>query len=171
MAAIPLLFCLFLCGCAVAIEPSAPGPSYYGGLPLPAERVDEVLANTGFTVGYSDGREDPLWVCYEVFAVANPVAHDRPSRFSVDLRTVARVSHDDYTNSGYDRGHMAPNATIDYCYGRQAQLETFLMSNICLQTSNLNRGIWATLEDSERDWANKCGEIWVITGPVFDVDV
>jgi len=171
MAAVPLLFCLFLCGCAFPVEPPAPGPSCCGGLPLPVSRVDEVLPNTGFTVGYSDGRKDPLWVCYEVCTVANPVAHDRPSRFSVDLRTVALVSHDSYTNTGYDRGHMAPNATIDYCYGREAQLETFLMSNVCPQTPKLNRGIWATLEGYEREWANEYGELWVITGPVFDTDI
>ena len=138
----------------------------YAGAPL--GRVDEILVNTGFTIGYSDAREDPLWVCYKVFAVSTPISHPRPSTFKVDLRTVAEVSYQDYAHSGYDRGHMAPTATIDYCYGRDAQLETFYMSNVCPQSPTLNRGIWAKLESTVRDWANTFGEVWVFTGPIFD---
>jgi len=139
---------------------------YYAGVPLGI--VDEILVNDGFSIGYSDSREDPLWVCYEVFAVSNPISHVRPSKFKVDLRTVARVSYQDYTYSGYDRGHMAPNTTIDHCYGQYAQLETFYMSNVCAQTPTLNRGIWAVLESKVRDWANAFQKIWIITGPIFD---
>jgi len=40
------------------------------------------------------------------------------------------VTSHDYTGSGYNRGHCAPNYAIAVCYGAQAQLETFLMSNI-----------------------------------------
>jgi hypothetical protein len=66
---------------------------------------------------------------------------------------------------------MAPNAAIDHCYGQDGQLETFYMSNVCLQTPTLNRGIWATLEATVRDWANAFEEVWVFTGPIFDDEV
>ncbi len=157
-------------GCVLANnEPVVFSTLLYGGLPVGP--TDEVLVNTGYVVGYSDTKEDPLWVGYHVFAVSNPVSDKRPSRFRTDTRTAAQVSHDDYTNSGYDRGHMAPNATIDYCYGQGAQLETFYMSNVCPQTPTLNRGIWAKLEATVRDWANAFTEVWVFTGPIFDDDV
>jgi endonuclease G len=149
--------------------PSSPYTLCYGGFPLGS--IDEVLSNEGYFVGYSDARKNPLWVCYRVFAVLNPVSHQRPSRFKGDTRTTAQVSHDDYTNSGYDRGHMAPNATINYCYGRDAQLETFYMSNVCPQAPTLNRGIWVKLEATVRDWANAFEEVWVFTGPIFDNEV
>jgi len=147
-------------------EPIVSSTLCYRGFPLGV--TDEVLVNTGYVLGYSDTREDPLWVSYRVFAVSNAVAHPRPSRFNIDTRTTTQVSHDDYTNSGYDRGHMAPNATIDYCYGKGAQLETFYMSNVCPQIPTLNRGIWAKLEATVRDWANAFEEVWVFTGPIFD---
>ena len=164
------LLVISLGGCVVASNgPSSPCTLCYGGFPLGS--IDEVLSNEGYFVGYSDIRENPLWACYRVFAVLNPVSHDRPSRFKVDTRTAAQVSHDDYTHSGYDRGHMAPNAAIDYCYGQDGQLETFYMSNVCPQTPTLNRGIWKKLEDTVRDWANAFEEVWVFTGPVFDDEV
>jgi endonuclease G len=125
-----------------------------------------VLPNIGYTVVYSDSRMNPLWVSYCVLAVSQPVAHPRPG-FRVDKRTAARVSDDDYTGSGYDRGHMAPNAAIDYCYGEAAQRETFYMSNVSPQTATLNRGIWETLEEKEREWANAFEEVRVFTGPIF----
>lgn len=155
---------------AVATVPALAPPttcasSCYGGCPEGA--VDVVLYNEGFIVGYSDSRMNPLWVGYRVFAVTGAISHERPSRFSTDSRTSARVCHDDYTNSSFHRGHMAPNGAIDHCYGREAQLETFLMSNVCPQTPSLNLGIWKTLETKVRGWANAFEELWVLTGPVF----
>jgi len=32
------------------------------------------------------------------------------------------------SHTGYDRGHMAPNYGIDICYGKEAQVETFLLN-------------------------------------------
>jgi endonuclease G len=63
---------------------------------------------------------------------------------------------------------MAPNYAIAVCYGPQAQLETFLMSNIIPQRPKLNRQVWERLEQSEiRDYAPRYRQIWVIDGPVF----
>ncbi len=56
----------------------------------------------------------------------------------MDTLTIAKVTHNDYTHSGYDRGHMAPNYAIATRYGQEAQKETFLMSNIVPQLGNLN---------------------------------
>jgi len=78
----------------------------YGGIP---KSNATIIENTGFTIGYSELRMNPLWVAYRVFHADNPVSSKRPSKFKVDNRTEAKVSHDDYTHSGYDRGHMAVN--------------------------------------------------------------
>ena len=71
-----------------------------------------IITNTGFTIGYSESYKNPLWVSYRLFPVANPVSPKRPSKFKVDKRTQSKVKHDDYTHTGYDRGHMAPNYAI-----------------------------------------------------------
>jgi endonuclease G len=126
-----------------------------------------VLRNQGYVAGYSDWRRDPLWVCYRVFHVAAPFDFPRPGGFSPDPRTAARVKDGDYAGSGYQRGHMAPNASIMREFGKDAQRETFLLSNICPQSPELNERVWERLEADERKYADRFEEVWVIDGPVF----
>ena len=147
---------------------------YYGGMPKPRPVFPSeitVLTNTGYVVGYCEARMDPAWVCYRLSEVASFHATPRPKGFVVDLRTHARVTTRDYANSGYDRGHMAPNYAIALCYGAQAQQETFLMSNIIPQRPNLNRRVWEQLEQAEvKNYAQRFKQLWVIAGPVFRGD-
>lgn len=143
----------------------------YGGLPRATASFPypiTVLTNTGYLVGYCERRKDPVWVCYRLFRPDHWEAPPRPQAFRTDYRTAARANPNDYSGSGYDRGHMAPNYAIALCYGPQAQLETFLMSNIIPQRPALNRQVWKHLEQDEiRDYAPRFGQLWVIDGPVF----
>jgi endonuclease G len=56
--------------------------------------------------------------------------------------------HGDYTTSGYDRGHMAPNA--DFNDTLKNALLTFFMANIWPQTPNVNRVLWLKAENETR---------------------
>jgi endonuclease G len=144
----------------------------FGGAPRPMPGAGEevqftILKNQGYVVGYSESRRDPLWVSYRVFHSATSYDFPRPSRFSTDERTLARVKDNDFTRTGFQRGHMAPNATIMHELGQTAQLETFLLSNVCPQEPNLNERVWERLEADERKYANNLEEVWVIDGPIF----
>ena len=142
----------------------------YAGLPQNVSHVCrdiKTLENTGFTVGYCETLKNPVWVVYRL-GLATTQGAKRPQRFVVDERTEARVSHDDYTGTGYDRGHMAPNHAIGTRYGENAQLQTFLMSNICPQKPNLNRQVWRLLEQQiADDYAERLETVWMVTGPIF----
>lgn len=152
----------------------------YGGLPLVENQEVKVLYNTAFITGYSEKMKNPLWTVYRLgnmqgnYSENGITKWERTRGFKVDNRTVAKVSHEDYTGSGYDRGHMAPNSGILVQYGQMAQLETFFMSNICPQSEKLNRGIWQKLEQkvrteiSQDDTKDKeIQDVYVITGPIF----
>ncbi len=141
----------------------------YGGLPKAASQTSIlVLRNIGYFAGYCDDRRNPLWVAYRLDAKEIGHKLKRPSSFKTDMRTLSRVDQKAFSKSGYDRGHMAPNSGIALRYGVEAQLQTFLMSNIVPQTPDLNRRVWARLEKLEDEYANRYGSIWVITGPIFD---
>jgi len=129
----------------------------------------QILESTGHTVGYDAGRRLPAWVAYplNIDQVSRTTAK-RPSRFSTDTRVENPVRHDDYTYSGFDRGHLAPNMAIGLQFGKAAQLETFLLTNICPQDPPLNRGTWKSVEAREQHyWRRQFCEIWTLVGPVF----
>ncbi|EKD81492.1 MAG: DNA/RNA non-specific endonuclease [uncultured bacterium] len=154
---------------ALAEQTRLQGNMAYGGLPQTATQTKLlVLHNIGFYAAYCDDRRSPLWVAYRLDAKDFEHKLSRPKSFKIDTRTLSRVDPKEYAKSGYDRGHMAPNSAIATRYGRDAQLETFYMSNIVPQTPELNRRVWQRLEKLEEEYANNRGTIWVIAGPVFD---
>lgn len=130
--------------------------------------INQVLLNQAYVAGYSDWLGNPLWVSYRLEPVVKKRSLRRPEDFQIDSRTVRRVSQDDYNHSGYQRGHLAPNFAISQLYGKQAQLETFLMSNITPQKAALNQKLWQRIEELEIDhYAREHGQIIVLTGPIF----
>ncbi len=155
------------------VQVVAPGDHthVYGGVPRPAgfPYPIHVLKNTGYVVGYCEAMENPAWVAYRMKDVAGLAAPaPRPDTFEADVRTVARVPSSAYTNSGYDRGHMAPNYAIATRYGEAAQRETFLMSNVAPQRHALNAGVWKEMEMKiATSYPGRFGEVWVLAGPVF----
>lgn len=72
----------------------------------------------------------------------------------------------DYFGSGYDRGHMAPARDMEY--SKERMEDSFYMSNMSPQLPYINRFKWKDIEDFTRKAAIKFGEIYVITGPIFE---
>ena len=75
------------------------------------------------------------------------------------------VNHDDFSKSGYDRGHMCPAA--DRSYDHRAMRATFDLSNVAAQAPRLNRGAWKRTEAWCRSAAIQYGAVEVIILPVF----
>ncbi len=154
-------------------QPVAKGPLPFG-IPeqTTAARPTDIrlLKRQGYWVGYSPSLGHAVWVAY-----ALPKdkllreAPERPSGFKRDKEVPDSPAHEDYTGSGYDRGHLAPNYAIATRYGRAAQLETFLMTNIAPQKPELNRGPWKELEHTVANELSDIGDtIWVLVLPVSE---
>jgi endonuclease G, mitochondrial len=143
----------------------------YGGLPRATQLPWTVrtLMNRGYAVGYAEAVGGPVWAAYRVADLDSwREPAPRPDAFVMDARTVMRVEPSVYTNSGYDRGHLAPNYAIATRYGEAAQRETFLMSNITPQRHALNAGLWKQLElKIATSYPARFGEVWVLAGPIF----
>ncbi|WP_459830609.1 DNA/RNA non-specific endonuclease [Hydrogenophilus islandicus] len=166
-----LLFTLV--GLWVGAEP-LPEDSPYGW-PKGGARLATRLTNPGFVISYSEWHGAPQWVAYRADPPPRFRLKPRPEQFEPDWRTwrcrlhIGCVTHQSYSRSGFDRGHMAPNFMIGTRYGEEAQHATFLMSNIAPQRPEHNRGSWERLERLEANrFAPGAAKLWVIVGPVWD---
>ncbi len=151
--------------------------SIYMGVPqttkIGLNTFNRTLRNSDFMLGYSDYRGNPLWVTYLLTKLPEGKRrYKRPSSFYKDWRNITQITTDDYTKSGYDRGHMAPNSAISKLYGKSSQLDSFLMTNITPQRPNLNRKLWQRLEEVEfKEFTKLFDKVWVVTGPIFDNNI
>lgn len=151
-------------------DPIPTGMITFAGLPIrtgaPAPSDITILDRGEFTIGWSPSLRHPVWVAYHVPAAAQHDIGKRPN-FSRDRFVASSPSPQDYTHSGYDRGHMVPNKAIVTRFGPDFQRKTFQMTNIAPQRPSLNRGPWREMEQRITDlWTAKYGEIWVIAGAV-----
>lgn len=91
----------------------------------------------------------------------------KPSwKFVQDPRTnVRQATHDDYTHSGFDRGHLCPAA--DRSSSTKLMKSTFVMTNVAPQTPVLNRGAWKKIEDACRKYAAGGHALRIQACPVF----
>lgn len=127
------------------------------------------LCFAGFAVLHSGVSRTPLYAAERLTraGVAAARSVDRADAFHEEDRLPRghRSALRDYVHSGYDRGHMAPAG--DMASG-QAQAESFSLANIVPQNRSANRSLWAAIEESVRRLATGRGEIYVVTGPVFE---
>jgi DNA/RNA endonuclease G (NUC1) len=80
-----------------------------------------------------------------------------------------RVQATDYFTTGFDRGHMTPNADRDNENRIPINQETYLMSNMVPQAPDNNQGPWADLENDLRTLLTANGEnneIYIVSGPL-----
>ena len=136
------------------------------GWPASPYQVLELVEYKAFTLAYDEQHEQAAWVAYRLGAQGKARRHERYDRFMADNKiSTGSATPDDYSNSGYDRGHLAPAA--DFATDKEAMKESFYMSNMSPQEPSFNRGIWSKLENKIRDWAEENEDVWVITGPVL----
>jgi DNA/RNA endonuclease G (NUC1) len=101
----------------------------------------------------------------EATGVTRPSARFTQNRDGGILQNLLRdhgyslPNHDDFTRSGYDRGHMAPNADFNDTY--ENALATFFIANIWPQSPNVNRVEWLRTENMTRRLASEHLIVWV----------
>lgn len=141
---------------------------------IPVLRVkhkEQIIQHEGYTVSYNSDYKIANWVAYELTSEeAKSKKAERSNKFVPDpLVKGATAKNEDYTRTGYDRGHMAPAG--DMKWSVKAMRESFYFSNICPQEPGLNRGIWKELEEECRLWAMDNEALWIVTGPVISDDL
>ena len=125
-----------------------------------------LMEKPSFSLSYNRDRGTPNWVSWHLendWTGSLP----RTDTFRADPAVAPdwyRVQSTDYFASGFDRGHMTPNADRDNPASIPLNQETFLMSNMVPQAPNNNQGPWADLENFLRTLL-PANEIYVVSGP------
>lgn len=148
------------------VLPSNPESILLDYLPTQA-KGDHLVKHKFYAVSYSSQHKNPEWVAYQLTLSRLEVADiPRDHSFKKDPELNALDAHHrEYTNTGYDRGHLAP--ALDMSFSEQALEESFYMSNICPQDPKFNKGIWKALENRVRAWAKKDKRLYIVTGPIL----
>ena len=147
--------------------------SFYGG--VSPEFSNKKLSNNtqalcmdGFAVMYSGVSRTPLWSAEHLNRKRLQQAKqiDREDSFHEESRLPQsmRAKLSDYSSSGYDRGHLAPNGDMA---NRSQQYDSFSLANIAPQSPRNNRYIWRNIESATRYLTQQYGEVYTITGVAF----
>lgn len=128
--------------------------------------TDQLVVHQGYTLAYNESNEVADWVAYVLDSNELQIHRNRSNDFQRDpfVSTVSALPND-YWHSGFDRGHLAPAA--DMQWSSQAMKESFYMSNMSPQVPGFNRGIWKDLEEQVRIWAKLNSQVFIVTGPVY----
>ncbi|MDE6298027.1 MAG: DNA/RNA non-specific endonuclease, partial [Muribaculaceae bacterium] len=139
---------------------------HYPGLEtvnLPDGLAEQTKEYIGFTISFNKDNKTPNYVAWELLDEETAGESERSNNFWQDPDLEGCPTTYDYTNSGFDRGHMCPAA--DQKWSAKAMSDCFVMGNICPQNHSLNSGAWNTLENNERQWAKRDSAIMIIAGP------
>ncbi len=175
---VSLGFCLAGCRSIRPIPPRATGTELSRadnlalGNPSRATTSDPnnyLISRPQYVLSYSRDRGIANWVSWHLGPASKGDAR-RTNDFRPDpllpagwyARTGGPVRSSDYTNTGFDRGHLCPSDDRDATPADNAA--TFLLTNIVPQAPRHNREVWKTLEEYERRLIEAGNDVYVIAG-------
>jgi len=117
-----------------------------------------------YDLSYNSTRGEPNWVSWHLYT-GDLGSTDRLDNFRADSSLPASwfwVGGNDYSGSGFDRGHNCPSG--DRTLSTTTNSATFLMSNMIPQAPYNNEQTWANMEDSIRKYVNAGNEAFIVMG-------
>lgn len=132
-------------------------------------RESTLIEYREFAVLHSGLSRTPIWSAEHLTTERIEAARElkRKNTFHAEQRLAVdqRAELDDYSHSGYDRGHMSPSGDMATASG---QHESFSLANMIPQHPKNNQILWQGIEDATRNAVMRDGEVYVVTGPLFE---
>lgn len=130
-----------------------------------APASDVLLCHEGYVSFFNDQARIPDAVVWDDTPAKLNGCVPRSNGFHRDNSEPSSALPSDYDNTGYDRGHNAPDADMDWSV--DVEWESFLMTNMTPQTPSLNHTYWKHLEGYARSMAAHQGKVVVINGSIY----
>lgn len=116
-----------------------------------------------YDVCYSEMYKNPMMVTYKIYKPKSMV--DRKGMTFYHEKDIITAGDADFKDNVYDKGHIAAAQTFSDT--KEHLHETFSYVNCAVQHYKLNRGVWETLEEKERQWAQQ-DSLFVVCGVIFN---
>ncbi|MGI9088917.1 MAG: DNA/RNA non-specific endonuclease [Chthoniobacterales bacterium] len=129
-----------------------------GAIVDPNNHQHYLVQRDQYALDYSDTLGGPNWVAWDL--TSGDIGTTPRGNYTTDNTLPATFYHvksSDYTNSGFDRGHMCPSD--DRTDNVTDNNVVFLMSNFLPQTADNNQGVWESFEYYCRSLANAGDEV------------
>jgi len=119
------------------------------------------------------------WTAYQLYASNSVVNWNRnewnhtewegdPFQIDKSIPSAYRTTLEQYRGSGYNRGHICPSA--DRLCSKDANEQTYYLSNIQPQRYGFNTGVWLEMENKLRTWnhASFRDTLYIVKGGTID---
>lgn len=135
---------------------------------------DNIYQYSGHILAYSNYHQAPIWVCecLEKKKTSRIFTPREELIFKPDPTVPSIFSNSSLVSfpesPGYSRGHMA--ACANHNKNQRAMSDTMFTTNICLQNTALNTGLWNVLETHIRNCFtsnDQASTVHILTGPLW----
>jgi endonuclease G len=140
------------------------------GIPTDGDPSDDyIITRTQYTLSYNHTLNATNWVSYNLNADWYGDVPRYSGNFIQDTDLPQgwfRAKHSDYTNSGYDRGHLVRSE--ERTKTEEDNRSTFILTNVLPQRPDMNQGVWLKFERwCETMCKDSLKELYIVTGGIF----
>lgn len=128
------------------------------------------LCFSSFAVLHSGTSRTPVYVAEKLSrqSLSDAKGNKRTNNYYTEARLPRSERSDlnDYKNSKFDQGHMAPAGDMAT---PEAMAQSFSLANMVPQAPVNNRKAWKGIETATRKYVMRAsGDVFVVTGPIFN---
>ena len=167
----------------ISVEPALQRlefPKVKGGKSIVIIHTTNDKWGINYSVEWDCQKKSQRWSCYQMhsgnYGGGNSRVvdgylfdEDMPNHATNYVTDDSGDNFDPFWSSGYDHGHICPNA--DRKYSREANRQTFFLTNMQPQRNIFNAGLWLKMENKLTNtwWPKSTGDtLYVVKGGTID---